>query len=95
MTLSPEQRAQQVFDKIIEGDSYDKHGNADVPALIAAAIREAENETLERAADIVERVAKAQSEGWRERPKEDGCGGAIAASNTGFLAAQAIREKKG
>lgn len=57
-------------------------------ALAAEAALAAERE---RAAGIAERLSQAQAAGWRENPKTDGCGGAIAASNTGVFIAAAIR----
>jgi hypothetical protein len=61
MSKTPEELAAAVFEKIIEGDSYDNFGSADVPALIASAIREAENETLENAALWCDGEAKTPS----------------------------------
>lgn len=45
---------------------------------------------IREAAEVARKVAECQAQGWRENPKTDGCGGAIAASNTGLLTVQAI-----
>jgi hypothetical protein len=66
MSKTPEERAKAVFDKIIEGDSYDKFGSADVPALIVSAIREAENEALERAAKLCDGITEDLSSGRKQ-----------------------------
>jgi hypothetical protein len=69
MTLSPEDRAKAVFEKIIEGDSYDNGGSADVPALIASAIRQAENDALERAAEL---ALEGHDEAWGHPAEQHG-----------------------
>lgn len=88
---SAEQRAKKLLASLLE---VRWPSEAEVIPLIAQAITHAENDKLEEAAKMVERVTQAQAQGWRERPKEDGCGGSIAVSNGGFFAAEAIRNLK-
>jgi len=47
----------------------------------------------EECAKVALEVAAGQREGWELHPKTDGCGGSIAASNTGHHIAAAIRSR--
>lgn len=66
MTIAPDERAQAVFDKIIEGNSYDKNGNADVPALIASAIKEAIRDELNDVALNLEHALETLTDAERQ-----------------------------
>ncbi len=83
--MTPEERAREAARKhgLIEEDPY--FADAVAVALAFAA------QERERCAKVVEDVAEAQAHGWRQNPKSHDCGGFIAASNTGLLAAAAIR----
>lgn len=76
-----------------------KHGGKvrDLPANVrddAVAICIAfANTELSRAAQIAENIAEAQADGWKRNPGLDNSG-EVAASNTGFYIATAIRNLK-
>lgn len=63
-----------------------------VLALVLPAIERARVEERERAAELAESISQAQAAGWYQNPSPSGCGGGIAASNTGFFIAAAIRK---
>lgn len=47
--------------------------------------------TVERCVAIAVDIGQTQAKGWRDNPSKDGCGGEVAASNTGHFIATAIR----
>lgn len=62
-------------------------------AAAEAALAKAVAAEREACAILSDRVSETQSAGWAENPKTVGCGGAIAASNTGLFISQAIRAR--
>lgn len=104
--MTPEERAKAAFEKIKQELGHacacvGPQAGADMcpcaskrHEIIATAIREACNEKLEEAAQRAMETSQAHAEGWRENPSKYGCGGAVAASNTGFFIIQAIRSLK-
>lgn len=53
--------------------------------------RDGRQEVIEAAATLAEDIGGTQAAGWDKNPMVEGCGGAIAASNTGHHIATAIR----
>lgn len=93
--MTSAERAKELMAQFYDELEYvDANHADDMERRIASAITQAQNDKLEEAAKMVERVTEAQAQGWREHPKEDGCGGAIAVSNGGVFAAEAIRNLK-
>jgi hypothetical protein len=64
-----------------------------VLAIVRPAIEAAVAAEREACAKVAEDISQVHAKGWYENPKPDGCGGGIAASNTGFFIAAAIRSR--
>jgi hypothetical protein len=67
-------------------DEYDGWEDKSRAAIAKAILAE-----RERCAQIADDISSVQARGWEKNPKKDGCGGAIAAANTGSFIATAIR----
>lgn len=64
-------------------------------ALLQPSIEAARAEERELCAKMAEETAQSYAKGWYDNPRQDGCGGGIAASNTGTFIAAAIRSNGG